>query len=1238
MLRRTLADFSLPCSNHYKNSTSPYYLVAPNYSAKSAGIRLLHEMCSLLNQLGYESYVHADGCNGELWTPKLTEDVKLGHFQARKTPIVVYPEVVKGLPLNIGVPVRYVLNVPGLLGQGDKAYSERELIFTYMKEYYPDGRLLLLPVINLTQLDAVEPRRPRIKGSRAVYYNRVTPDPEVLRELGEDCIDVSTKITFKPGELFSILKSVEVLYTFENSAITGEALLCGCAVVGIRNDEFQSAHESLIKLAGDAFTWSRDRPSLDRAVAAVAAVRNAYELQYAGWWDQLQNFITITQAAAHDLGFESAWPQEAVDQLPLASRTTAELGAMRDRQKYLRVNTNYLEWRAKSTLREIDADIYAEHIAHKGLPKVGLVVHQNATTKLEELADTLDSIEQNFLKPETVWIVSLDPPPAEFAETGVLRWMRKDQLASCGNDALGSLDWMLVVQAGVKLAPQALVELAIEAGQHPQSALLYADDDIVSGKDAHAFPNFKPGFNIELIRCTNYIGGNVLFNTNAWRRAQFPVAEHEIYHYLVEASLHAGSRSGSEGIRHLEGVLFHGTGQGAAAAENLEFSSADAVLKQGGLVRSLRPLDRIGAWLVDYAPVIPKNTTLVVPTGVQTGYMRQMLESLAKHGCDQLAKVVLVCDQSHIEEVDFALEDLEFPAPILRVSYSGSTYNHGLALNTGIAAVQTEYVWVCDDDVEFIQQDALGILLSVAQQEDVACVEPRMLSTDGKDAKLVGGPVVLGMRGSAGCYTGEQQLPEEYGYFSRLQLTQDVGAVSGHCFVCKTKDWAKLGGFDTVKFGVKHSVLDFCLRLNRLGKRHVWAPLANVIHLGGKTLFKQMQSFEFKLHFVNQEQKEREQLLLDWGQELAHDVYYNRHLSLLSPYDVESNIVIDWNPYRHDRPKVLACPLKSGAGQYRVIEPLEMLQDQGRVQSSVIMPMANGQTRVLQPLELIRAQPDTLILQHSVDDAQLSLIDQYKQSLPGLHIVQMVDDLLGFVPKKHPGQRFQSREGHQRMSEALKKSDAMVVTTLPLLEHYQKYVPNVSIIPNCLSSKWFALQPVKTKNKRLRVGWIGAGQHQGDLEIINDVVAALSDRVDWVFMGMHTEQAKTHIKEFHPFVSIKDYAEKMASLNLDVAVAPLEDHVFNQCKSNLRLLEYGAMSWPVVCSDVYPYQTNNPPVLRCKPDFHLWMAALERLIDDQDLRLEMGRKLHAWVRQHHSLDNWGGAWFSSLIPSAPQDR
>jgi glycosyltransferase involved in cell wall biosynthesis len=314
-----------------------------------------------------------------------------------------------------------------------------------------------------------------------------------------------------------------------------------------------------------------------------------------------------------------------------------------------------------------------------------------------------------------------------------------------------------------------------------------------------------------------------------------------------------------------------------------------------------------------------------------------------------------------------------------------------------------------------------------------------------------------------------------------------------------------------------------------------------------------------------------------------------------------------------------------------VVEPLEMLQDYGLVQSSVIMPMADRKTRVLQPIELIRAHPDTMVLQHAVDDIQLSLIEQYKKALPDVHIVQMVDDLMGFVPEKHPSRRFQSREGHLRMVEALKKSDSMVVTTNPLQDHYEKYVGKIKIIPNCLARKWFELKPAKTKKNRLRVGWIGAGQHKGDLEIVNEVIKSLAERVDWIFMGMQTEEAKPYIKEFHSFVSISDYPEKMASLDLDIAIAPLEDNLFNRCKSNLRLLEYGAMSWPVVCSDVYPYQTNNPPVFRCSPNTGDWIKALTRLIDDNELRETMGEQLKGWVFKSYKLDNWRDEWRKALI-------
>ena len=105
----------------------------------------------------------------------------------------------------------------------------------------------------------------------------------------------------------------------------------------------------------------------------------------------------------------------------------------------------------------------------------------------------------------------------------------------------------------------------------------------------------------------------------------------------------------------------------------------------------------------------------------------------------------------------------------------------------------------------------------------------------------------------------------------------------------------------------------------------------------------------------------------------------------------------------------------------------------------------------------------------------------------------------------------------------------------------------------------------------------------------------------------------------------------MASLDLDIAVAPLEDNLFNQCKSNLRLLEYGAMSWPVVCADVLTYQTNNPPVIRVKPSVPDWLAALNRLIDDEPERLRLGQELHTWVVNNYTLENWAPEWRAALF-------
>jgi len=1199
-----------------KKETSPYYIKAYDYTHEYDTFASLHYLCSEINKMGYEAYVDSKRTNGNWWTPRLTDETKVAHYLAGRRPITLYSENIKGNDLGLGLQIR-ILSRKKIDDKIGLLQNELGNVIDYS---------LHIPFFFEKEIETIDEISERPKKSAAVYYDKYVPTKVELDELNSHLIDVSTKTKKNHIEIVRNLKSVEILYCFEYSPIVDLAILCGCAVVLIQKN---SLKELPIELKGrelKGIAWGRKEEDVNIAISTVNSAKKDKLKELDSWISSLQEFIEITQNISEKQDKFKAWPQDILDDLPLPNLTAKNVAAKKDRKKYKRVNQQYEKWRSKSTLREIDADIYAEYITKGNLPSVAIFIKHSAGSSQSLIADTLDSIDENFVKAESVLIISENDPPIDFVQSDTLSWNKGEYLHNESSFKYSS-DWILTLEAGVRLAPNALIELSLAAQKNPNAILFYADEDIFCDGATYSYPNFKPKFNIELIRCTNYIGNSVLLNKIWWIKSGYPIKTDEVYKSLIECSLNQSAKQ----IHHVDGILFHGTGEINNSIENLEFEAARNVLLNSGLVKSVNPLDSLGTWLVNYHQEETRNTTLVMPTGVQPGYMREMLLSLKRYPCKNISKIILVCNVSDIDEINYALYELNLNIEIEIITYEASEYSHSNALNLGVEKVTTKYVWVCDDDIELIQDDTLGVLLSIARHEDVGCVEPRLMSTHGADARLASGPVILGFQGACGAYVGEMQLPEEMGYFSKLQLTQDVSAVSGHCFVFEKSKWQEVGGFDSTKFAIRYSILDFCLKLNQLGYRHVWAPIANAMHQGGRSLQKRMSDFEFKVSFAQKDVSEKNNLIKVWGSELANDKFYNRHLSLITPYDVEQDIVIDWKPHRKDRPRVLASPLISGAGQYRVVEPLEMLQDKGLVQSSVIMPMADRKTRILQPVELIRARPDTLILQHSVDDAQLSLIDQYKKALPQVHIVQMVDDLLGFVPEKHPNRRFQSREGHLRMVEALKKSDSMIVTTEPLKDHYDKYIKNVKIIPNCLTKKWLSIRPVKNSKKRLRVGWIGAGQHQGDLEIINDVVKLLSDRVDWIFMGMHTEQVKPYIKEFHSFVSIKDYPLKMASLNLDIAVAPLEDNWFNQCKSNLRLLEYGAMGWPVVCSDVFPYQSYEPPVIRCKNNVEEWVGAITDLIDDESKRVKLGQDLNIWVNNKFNLDGWSTIWLNALI-------
>jgi hypothetical protein len=192
-------------------------------------------------------------------------------------------------------------------------------------------------------------------------------------------------------------------------------------------------------------------------------------------------------------------------------------------------------------------------------------------------------------------------------------------------------------------------------------------------------------------------------------------------------------------------------------------------------------------------------------------------------------------------------------------------------------------------------------------------------------------------------------------------------------------------------------------------------------------------------------------------------------------------------------------------------------------------------------------------------------------------------------------------------------------------------IDDIVILPNMLEDKiWGSLESRRAVSSKPRVGWAGAQQHSGDLAFLEEVVKLTADEADWIFFGMCPDEIRPYVKEVHDYeLDFEKYAKKLASLDLDLAVAPLEVHPFNEAKSNLRLLEYGIMGWAVVCTDIYPYQ--NAPVKRVKNNLNDWLTAIRERIYDLDATYREGDKLREWVVSNFMLDSNARLWAENLF-------
>ncbi|KEF31683.1 O-antigen biosynthesis protein [Marinobacter nitratireducens] len=651
-----------------------------------------------------------------------------------------------------------------------------------------------------------------------------------------------------------------------------------------------------------------------------------------------------------------------------------------------------------------------------------------------------------------------------------------------------------------------------------------------------------------------------------------------------------------------------------AAHDHLERRGyGSAVVQQGAAAGTLR---------VRYGHPSSPPVSIIIPTKDQLHLLQTCIESILEKTTYPNYEVVIVDNNSETPEARAWLDGLAgMGIPNLRVLRYNKPFNFSAINNHAVREARGEYVLLLNNDTGIISPEWLDELMNHAQRPEVGIVGAKLLFPYGK---VQHAGVVVGMRGPAEhvCIDAEANDP---GYMNRLMIDQNYSAVTAACMLVRKSVYEQVGGLDEEAFAVSYNDIDFCLKVAQAGYLTVWTPYSQVMHVANASQTSVDKTADDKK--VKRFQKEQETMFERWLPYMGNDPAFNRNLSLrASGFEVDHRVELNWQPQKLvGLPTILAHPADQwGCGHYRMIQPINSMREQA---------VAGGMVSFdwLSVPEMVRLDPDVLVYQRQITDQAVEHM-QYAKRILKKPTVYELDDYLPNLPIKSAYRENMPKDILKSLRRSLKHVDRFVVSTEPLAEAFSGIHPDIQVIENCLPICWWSdLTSLRHQSEKPRVGWAGGMGHTGDLELVEAVVKELADEVDWVFFGMCPDGLRRFVKEVHEGIEISQYPRKLASLNLDLAIAPLEDNLFNRCKSNLRLLEYGACGFPVVCSDVEPYQAHELPVTRVKNRFKDWVDAIRMHLSDLDETARSGDRLQQvvrknWMLEGENLRRWRDAW------------
>lgn len=277
--------------------------------------------------------------------------------------------------------------------------------------------------------------------------------------------------------------------------------------------------------------------------------------------------------------------------------------------------------------------------------------------------------------------------------------------------------------------------------------------------------------------------------------------------------------------------------------------------------------------------------------------------------------------------------------------------------------------------------------------------------------------------------------------------------------------------------------------------------------------------------------------------------------------------------------------------------------------------------RVTLPYRYLRAQPKVPVYWFNrVSGGGLAAVKRLKAR--GVRILMDIDDLWE-LPSDHYLSGIYAEKGiSANILAHLQLADIVTVTNAELAAWVVPINRRVVIVPNALPFDEGQFTRSTDTRSGTRLVYVAGASHREDLRAAVDAFPAGALSVcgeternpEW---GKMRHIARKQV--FVPALPIDQYMQLYDGHR--AAIAPLANGgAFNQCKSNLKVLEAGAKSLPIIVSRYAPYLNDiDQRYVLYAGNQSQWRGHVQRVLRDRVFAEDAGAALAEHVRAHYQL-------------------